>query len=370
MADVKVPFIDLKQRFVEEREELLACVERVLAKGHLVLTPEVVELEQAVQSYTGAKHCIGLNSGTDALMLGLSACGVGKGDEVIHPPISFVATTGAIAHIGATPVFADVGPDQLIDPEQVERRITPRTKAIMPVHWTGRMCNMPAIMDIAKRHNLTVIEDSAQSMGSFMGGKHGGTFGRAGAISCHPLKNFNALGDGGLLLTDDDEVAKQIRLYRNHGQAARDHVILYGINSRLDSLSAEVLKFRLTRLDNIVGRRRKNADLYRKLIRAPQIIIPEEKQGTKDAYVMFLVLAERRDALKEHLAREGIESLVYYGTALHLHDAAKRLGYKRGDFPVAEKQCDMVLALPHHQHLTEEQVSYVADTVNRFYGIN
>jgi dTDP-4-amino-4,6-dideoxygalactose transaminase len=370
MTEVKVPFIDLKQRFVEEREELLACVERVLAKGHLVLTPEVRELEEAVERYTGAKHCVSLNSGTDALMLGLWCCGVGKGDEVIHPPISFVATSGAIIHIGATPVFADVGPDQLIDPTEIERRITPKTKAIMPVHWTGRMCNMPAILDIAKRHNLVVVEDSAQSMGSYMNGKHGGTFGRAGAISCHPLKNFNAVGDGGLLLTDDDEIAKKVRVYRNHGQQARDHVVIYGVNSRLDVLSAEVLKFRLTVLDNVVARRRRNADLYRRLIKAREVTIPAEKPGTKDAYVMFLVLAERRDALKQHLAKDGIETLIYYGTALHLHEAAKKLGYKRGDFPVAEKQCDMVLALPHHQHLTEDQIAFVADKVNRFYGVN
>jgi len=370
MSEAKVPFIDLKQRFVEEREELLACVERVLAKGHVILTPEVRELEEAVERFTGAKHCIGLNSGTDALMLGLWACGIGKGDEVIHPPISFVATSAAIVHIGATPVFADVGPDQLIDPAEIERRITPRTKAIMPVHWTGRMCNMPAILDIAKRHNLVVVEDSAQSMGSYMGGKHGGTFGRAGAISCHALKNFNAIGDGGLLLTDDDEIDKKLRLYRNHGIASRDNIVSYGVNSRLDAVSAEVLKFRLTVLDNIIGRRRRNANLYRALIKARQVTIPEEKPGTTDAYVMFLALVERRDALKEHLAKAGIETLVYYGTALHLHEAAKKLGYKRGDFPVAEKQCDMVLALPHHQHLTEDQIAFVAGEVNRFYGVN
>ena len=262
-----------------------------------------------------------------------------------------------------------MGPDQLIDPAQIERRITPRTKAIMPVHWTGRMCNMPAILEIAKRHNLVVVEDSAQSMGSFMGGKHGGTFGRAGAISCHALKNFNAIGDGGLLLTDDDEIDKKLRLYRNHGIASRDNIVSYGVNSRLDAVSAEVLKFRLTVLDNIVGRRR-NANLYRELIKARQVTIPEEKAGTKDAYVMFLALVERRDELKEHLAKEGIETLVYYGTALHLHEAAKKLGYKRGDFPVAEKQCDMVLALPHHQHLSEDQIGFVADEVNRFYGVN
>lgn len=183
MSEIKVPFIDLKQRFEEERDELMACVEATLAKGHLVLTPELNEFEQMVQDYTGAKHCVGLNSGTDALMMGLWAAGVGKGDEVIHPPISFVATTGAIVHVGATPVFADVRDDGLIDPEDVERKITSKTKAIMPVHWTGKMCDMDALQAIADRHGLVILEDSAQSMGSTYKGTHGGLFGLSGAIS-------------------------------------------------------------------------------------------------------------------------------------------------------------------------------------------
>jgi len=371
MSDIKVPFIDLKQRFVDEREELLACVEATLAKGHLVLTPELNEFEGMVQDYTGARHCVGLNSGTDALMMGLWAAGIGKGDEVIHPPISFVATTGAIVHVGATPVFADVRDDQLIDPADIERKITPRTKAIMPVHWTGKMCDMEAISDIAERHNLIILEDSAQSMGSSYKGTHGGLFGLAGAISCHPLKNLNALGDGGFLLTDDDEVARKVRLYRNHGLESRDNVVMYGINSRLDVLSSEVMKFRLGKLDDLIARRKRNADLYRELIRASEIFIPEERtaEGYKDAYVMFIVQAERRDELQAFLREKGIESLVYYGTPLHLHKAAEGFGYKTGDFPVAEAQCARVLALPHNQQISADQVTYVAEQINAFYGV-
>lgn len=371
MSEIKVPFVDLKQRFIEERDELLACVEATLAKGHLVLTPELGEFEEMVQDYTGARHCVGLNSGTDALMMGLWAAGIGKGDEVIHPPISFVATTGAIVHVGATPVFADVRDDQLIDPADIERKITPRTRAIMPVHWTGKMCDMDAIADIAARHNLTILEDSAQSMGSSYNGTHGGRFGLAGAISCHPLKNLNALGDGGFLLTDDDEVARRVRLYRNHGLESRDNVVMFGINSRLDVLSSEVMKFRLAKLDDVIARRRRNADLYRKLIRAAEIYIPEERseEGYRDAYVMFIVQAERRDALQTFLREKGIESLIYYGTPLHLHKAAAGLGYKKGDLPVAEAQCEKVLALPHNQQIGEDQVAYVAEQVNAFYGV-
>lgn len=370
MSDIKVPFIDLKQRFEEERDELLACVESALAKGHLVLTPELGEFEEMVQDYTGAAHCVGLNSGTDALLMGLWSCGVGKGDEVIHPAISFVATTGAIVHVGATPVFADVREDGLIDPDDLERRITSRTKAVMPVHWTGKMCDMDAIQKIAERHGLMIIEDSAQSMGSTYKGRHGGLFGRCGAISCHPLKNLNALGDGGFLLTDDEEIAEKVRLYRNHGLASRDNVVLYGINSRLDVLSAEVMKFRLRKLDDVIARRRRNAGLYRQLITAGEVYIPPERtdEGYVDSYVMFLVRGERRDELQAYLRERGIESMVYYGTPLHLHEAARPYGYKRGDLPVAEAQCETVLALPHHQHLNDDQVAFVAEQINAFYG--
>lgn len=368
MSDVKVPFVDLKQRYQDEREELLACVERVLSQGHLVLTEEVAALERDIEAHTGARHCVALNSGTDALLMALWSLGIGRGDEVITTPTSFIATVGAIVHVGATPVFADVRADQNIDPAQVEARITPRTKAILPVHWTGRMCDMDALQAIAARHGLHLIEDSAQCMGAYWKGRHGGTFGTVGAISAHPLKNLNALGDGGFLLTGDDGVAERVRLYRNHGLASRDNAVMFGVNSRLDSLHAEVLRFRLTRLDWVIAQRRRNADLYRRLITAPEVFIPEEKPGTRDSYVMFIIQAERRDALKDYLAAAGIESLVYYGTPLHLHKAAAPLGYRRGDLPVAEAQCERVLALPHHQYLTEDQVAYVAETVNRFYG--
>lgn len=369
MTNIKVPFIDLKQRFVEEREELLACVERVLSKGHFILTQEVTDFERHITEFTAAKHCIALNSGTDALMLGLMAMGIGKGDEVITAPNSFVASAGSIAHIGATPTFADVSIDQNINPVEIERRITPRTKAIMPVHWTGRIADMHAIQAIADKHGLMIIEDSAQSMGAYYHGKHGGTFGRVGCFSAHPLKNFNAVGDGGFMVTNDDEIAKHCRIYRNHGLLDRNTCVMFGVNSRLDSLHAEILSFRLTRLESVVERRRKNADIYRSLIKAPEVYMPQCKPHEKNAFVMFIVQCDRRDQLKAFLQERGIESLVYYPTPIHLQPAAAKLGYKRGDFPVAERQADRVLALPHHQNLTETQIEFVANSVNEFYGV-
>jgi len=217
MTEFKVPFIDLQQRFIEEKAELMACVERILSQGHLVMTQEVFDFERRVTEFTGAKHCVSCANGTDALMLGLWALGISKGDEVITTPISFIASTGSIAHVGATPVYADVREDQNIDPAEIEKKITPRTKAIMPVHWSGRIADMDAILDIARKHKLSVIEDAAQSMGAYYKGKHGGTFGNIGTFSAHPLKNLNAIGDGGFLVTDDEDLAKKIRLYRNHG---------------------------------------------------------------------------------------------------------------------------------------------------------
>jgi dTDP-4-amino-4,6-dideoxygalactose transaminase len=367
-AALKVPFIDLKQRYEEEKSELLACVERVVSQGHFVLTQEVSEFEEQAARVVGVKHVVGLNSGTDALMMALWAHGVGKGDEVITTPVSFVATTGSIVHVGARPVYVDVREDQNIDPARVEAAITPRTKAIMPVHWTGRIADMDAIMDIARRRGLLVIEDAAQTMGAYYRGRHGGSFGHAAGFSAHPLKNLNALGDGGFMGTNDDEVARKVRLYRTHGLESRDSCALYGVNSRLDSLNAEVLKFRLGRLKSVVDRRRKNAALYRKLIKQGPIQLPAEREHEHSSYVMFIAQADQRDRLKDHLAQHGVESLVYYGTPLHLHKAAASLGYKRGDFPVAERQCDRVLALPHHQHLTEDQIAHAAEAVNQFYG--
>lgn len=368
MTDVKVPFIDLQQRFQEEKEELLACVERVLEKGHLVMTPELAEFEAKVAKFTGAKHCIGLNSGTDALMMGLMALGVGRGDEVITSPISFVATIGSIAHIGATPVFADVRDDQNIDPAEIEKKITSKTKAIMPVHWTGRIADMNAIQEIAKANDLLIIEDSAQTMGAYYHGQHGGTFGDAGAISAHPLKNLNALGDGGWLLTNNDEVTEKVRAYRNHGLVDRDTCASFGVNSRLDVLNAEVLSFRLDRLKSVIERRRKNANFYREQITAEQMFIPPCQPYEENPFVMFLTQCGKRDELQACLAENGIQSLVYYGTPLHLQPAAAKFGYKRGDLPVAERQSDRVLALPHHQYLTEDQITYVAEIINKFYA--
>ncbi|MDC3096444.1 DegT/DnrJ/EryC1/StrS family aminotransferase [Alphaproteobacteria bacterium] len=368
---MKIPFIDLKARYIEEKKELLTAVEKVLSSGSLVMTKELQEFEEKVEQYTKAKFCIGLNSGTDALMMGLWAAGIKKDDEVIQPAISFIATVGATIHIGAIPIFCDVNNDGLIDVSKIESKITKKTKAIVPVHWAGKMCEMDKIEEIAKKYNLKIIEDSAQAMGSYFKKKHGGLFGECGAISCHPLKNLNAVGDGGLLLTNNETIADKVKLYRNHGLLSRDNVVSFGINSRLDVIHAEILKFRLKKLNDVINRRRKNANFYREFIKCKgEIYIPPEKsnEGYVDSYVMFIVQADERDKLKEFLDKNGIETLIYYGTPLHLHTASRKLGYKEGDFPVAESQCKKVLALPHNQNISQKEVAFVASKINEFYG--
>ena len=361
-----VPYIDLKQRFIDEKKHLLNIIENTLKKGTLVLTSELNDFERKISKFSGIKYGIGLNSGTDALMMGLMALGIKKGDEVITSPISFVATVGSIVHVGARPVFVDVRDDFLINPDLIEKAITKNTKAIMPVHWTGDVCEMDRIVEISLKYNIPIIEDAAQSMGSYYKNRHAGTFGTVGAISFHPLKNLNGLGDGGMLLTNNEEIANKVNQYRNHGLVSRDHVEEFGVNSRLDVLHAEVLNFRMDKLSWVIEQRAKNIRYYKKNICSKHVQILDDKQEVKPSHVMFLIKSPFRDQLKQFLNDRGIETLIYYGTPLHLHPASKKLGYKTGDFKIAEKLAKSVLALPHHQYLKKKQLKYVVDNINEF----
>jgi len=367
---MRVNFIDLKQRYIEEKNDLQKIINKTLKSGNLVLTPEIEEFEKKICKYVKSKYCVSLNSGTDALMLSLWSLGIKKGDEVITSPISFIATAGAIAHVGAIPKFVDVNYDLNINVELIEKKITKKTKAIMPVHWTGRICEMNKINKIAKKYNIPVIEDSAQAMGSYYKNVHGGTFGKIGIFSAHPLKNLNAIGDSGFLVTNNKNIYKKIRTYRNHGLVARDDVSFFGVNSRMDTINSQILTMRLTKLSNIIKKRRYNVNLYRKYINDKNIFIPECKNYEYNSFVMFIVLAENRDNLKKYLEKFGIQTLIYYGKPLHLHKASKIFGYKKGDYPIAENICNKVLALPHHQYLTKKQIIYVATKINVFYKFN
>lgn len=362
-----IELIDLKLRYKSEKKEILKCLDKVLSKGHLILTKELEDFEKKISNYNGVKYCLGLNSGTDALMMALWSLGIGKGDEVITSSISFIASIGAIIHVGAKPILVDINEDLNMNCDLIESKITKKTKAIMPVHWTGRICNMNKINKIARRNNLFVIEDAAQAMGSLYKNKSAGNFSDISAFSSHPLKNLNALGDGGFVLTNKKNLYEKIRRYRNHGMIRRDDAEIFGVNSRLDSLNAEVLSFRLGKLKNVVKRRRENVKIYLENIKTEKVKFSIEKNFEKNSYVMFIALCENRDELKSFLDKNGIQTLIYYGTPLHLHKASKVLGYEKGDFPVAEDCAKKVLAFPHHQYLKKNQILYVCRKINQFY---
>lgn len=363
-----IPFWDLPAQYKEEQTELLPAVRAVLERGDFVGGNAIGELEAALAARIGVKHVIAVNSGTDALALGLKVLGVGPGDEVITPPNSFVASTATIANAGAKPVFADVLPDQNFDPDAVAAAITPRTKAIMPVHMTGRIADMDAILALAQRHGLAVIEDAAQSCGSTYRGRHSGSFGDIGCFSAHPLKNMNAAGDAGYLATDNDGYAERLRLLRNHGLVDRETVNEWGFNSRMDTLQAVVLKLRLKRLDSVIERKRRIVDRYRAKLNAEHVFIPPCRQIEFNTFVLFVAQVERRQELRTHLAACGIGTAVHYPVPIHLQPAAASLGYKRGDFPVAERQAARIVSLPVHQFLTDDDVDYVSDCINQFYA--
>jgi dTDP-4-amino-4,6-dideoxygalactose transaminase len=362
----KVELIDLRARYSDERNKIINILDKLLKKGNLILTPEVELLENEIANYTGSKYCLGLNSGTDALMMSLWACGIKKGDEVITSAISFIASAGAIVHLGAIPIFADVNEDLNIDPLNIEKLITRKTKAIMPVHWTGRMCDMDKITKISKKYNLKIIEDAAQGMGSYYKKKHAGRFSKVAAFSAHPLKNLNGIGDSGFITTDDKSIYNKIKLYRNHGLAGRDNVKIFGVNSRMDTINAEIIRFRLKKLKTVITKRKKNIRYYRNFLRTDKVKIIPDKKFETNSYVMFIVLCENRDELKKYLEKHKIQSLIYYGNPLHKHEASKGIKLK-STLQKSEYYASKVLALPHHQNLSKKDIFYVCEVINKFY---
>ena len=356
----RVPYVNLGAQFAEEKAELMPRIEAVLATGMHVGGPEIEALEGEIAAYVGTRHAVTLNSGTDALMLGLLGAGLGPGDEVITPPNSFVASTAAIVRAGAVPVFADVRLDGLLDPEAVRAALTPRTAAIMPVHLWGGVCDMDAIASLAERHGLAILEDAAQAMGTEHRGRRAGSLGTVGCFSAHPLKILNALGDAGFITTDDEAIARRVRRLRNHGLADRDTVVEFGYASRLDAVQAAVLRFRLERLEGMIARRRANVERYRALLTGVPIRLPAEKPYERHTYVNFASQCDRRDELQAHLAARGVQAVVHYNTPIHLQPAADKLGYRRGQFPVTERLAGTILALPSNQTLTADDVSYVS----------
>jgi dTDP-4-amino-4,6-dideoxygalactose transaminase len=366
--DSRIPYVNLQKQWLEERDDLLPIIGKVLENAQLVGGDELDKFEESIAKLCGTKYACGLNSGTDALMLALALSGVGKGDEVITPPNSFIASTAAIVHIGAIPVFVDVLPDQNIDPSKIEAAITKKTKAIMPVHLTGRMCDMDPINDIALKYGLKVIEDAAQSVGSKYKGRLSGSIGDVGCFSTHPLKNLNACGDGGFLTTNDEAIYNKSRSYRNHGMVNRNIVNHFGIVTRMDNLQASILNYRLAKLETVTQKRRNNAKLYIEKINNQDIFVPEEKVSEYNVYHTFVIQTRYRDDLKEYLSQNEIDTAIHYPVPIHLQPAAKKLGYKVGDFPIVEKQSKEILTLPVNQYLEKNELEVIISVINKFQG--
>ncbi|OHC74029.1 MAG: transcriptional regulator [Rhodospirillales bacterium RIFCSPLOWO2_12_FULL_58_28] len=363
----QISYVAIAEQFADERDDIMPIIESVLAGGNYVGGPAIDRLEEEVARFVGVKHCVALNSGTDALMLGMKCLGIGPGDEVITPPNSFIASTAAIANLGAVPVFVDAGPDQNIDVSLIEAAITPKTRAIMPVHLTGRVCDMDPVLALADKHGLTVIEDAAQAMGAAYKGRRAGSIGNVGCFSAHPLKIFNSCGDGGLATTNDDKIAERIRHLRNHGLIDRDTVVEFGYVSRMDVLQAEILRYRLPRLGRTIAIRKRNAAVYRELLDPNYAFIPPAKDYEDNTFTMFVAQFDRRDELQSYLKDNGVATGVHYPTPIHLQPAARRYGGKPGDFPVIERQSKRILSLPHHQFLTEDQIRHISGLVNAFF---
>ena len=365
---MKIDAIDLKLRSKLEEKQLIKSFKKIIKQSSFVLSKQVTNFEKKISNYLKAKYCLGCNSGTDALMMALWAAEVKKGDEVITTPISFVATIAAIKHVGAKPILVDVGEDLNIDTNLIERKITKRTKAIMPVHWGGRICNMKKINKISKKYNLKIIEDSAQAIGGYCKStkKFAGNLGDIGCFSAHPLKILNAVGDGGYIVTNNKRIYEKIKMYRNHGIDGNE-VEIFGVNSRLDSIHAEILSFRLKSVKKIINKRAANIKFYKKFINTDQISFLKDDPNYINSNNLFHIFANNRDSLVKYLKKKGIDVKIYYPTPLHLLKSSKELGYKKGSLPKAEYYTKKIVSLPFHQYLKKKQITEVINAVNKFY---
>jgi len=365
---MRVPFSYLDRQFAN-LEEYLDDLRSFIPSGDFTLGKPLQEFERRFAELSGMPHAIGVASGTDALILSLKIHGVGAGDEVITTPNTFIATVGAIAMTGARPVFVDSEDGFVIDPSKIEAAITPCTKAIVPVHYTGNVADMPTIAEIAHRRNLLVVEDACQAIYGAIEGKPVGSWGATACFSLHPLKNLNVWSDGGLIVTRDAELDRKLRLYRNHGLATRDEVEIFGHNSRLDTIQA-VVGNRLiadvpARTERRIAIARRYDQAFAQL--APQLRVPPRRPGVRHVFHLYIARVDRRDELVRFLVERGIEAKVHYPIPIHLQKAATSLGYKRGDFPRAETDAEQVITFPAHPYLTDEEVDYTAAQVRAFF---
>lgn len=361
----KVSFLDLRVSDPDERRALLEAVDGVFHHGRIVLGPEVDELERRIATQCNRKYAVGVNSGSDALLLGLTSLGIGPGDEVITTSLSWIATANAIALTGATPVFADIGPDLNLDPASVEALITPRTKALLPVHYTGKACDMSELGRIAEQHGVLLVEDAAQAFGALHQGRPVGSFGDIACFSMNPMKVLAACGEAGMIVTDRPEIYERLVSLRYNGTVNREVCIEPSRNSRLDTLQAAILLARLGRLDDLIQQRRQIAAWYEEQL-SEVVEVPRENNGDRDVYYTYTVRADRRDELKAYLETQGIETKIQHPLLMPQQPAYRDKA--RGHFPKAEQQVQRILCIPGHEKLSRSEVSYVSDHIRRFYG--
>ncbi|MGQ9713038.1 MAG: DegT/DnrJ/EryC1/StrS family aminotransferase [Desulfotomaculales bacterium] len=374
---MKIPVLDLTRQYNTIRKEIDAAVARVLSSGRFILGSEVEAFEQEVAEYLGVRHAIGVASGTDALLLSLRALGIGPRDAVVVPSFTFFATAGVVHNVGATPVFVDIDPHTLnIDPRNVEERLATdptlraKTKAIIPVHLYGQMADMDEIMAIAREYELFVIEDAAQAIGAEYRGRKAGSIGHLGCFSFFPTKNLGAYGDGGMVVTNDDELAERVRMLRVHGARPKYYHHLVGYNSRLDALQAAILRAKLPHLPEWSAARQRLAARYDELLREIDgLVLPYRATDRTHIFHQYTirVLGGKRDALRAYLAEQGIATEVYYPLPLHLQPCFRHLSYREGDLPESERASREVLSLPMFPELTEEEQGYVAEEIRGFF---
>ena len=358
----------LRQQFADH-DEIWEKIREVVIRGDFTLGSEVDRIEDEYAKLCGTRHAIGVGSGTDALFLSLKALGIDKGDEVITTPFTFYATIGAIVTAGAKPVFVDVRDDFNINPALIEDKITTRTKAILPVHWSGNPCDMDTIGYIASKHNLAVVGDACHAIKATYKGQSVGSLGTMACFSFHPLKNLNVWGDGGIITTNSDDLADKLRLLRNHGLVGRDECQVFAYNSRLDTIQAVVARHLLAKMDHITHSRVAHAAYFdEKLSAITQVKVPLRHTDSYQVYHIYSICCERRDELARYLIDHGVDAKVHYPVPMHLQPAANYLGYNKGDFPVAEGIADSTLSLPVHEFITMEQQIRVVSLIESFYG--
>jgi dTDP-4-amino-4,6-dideoxygalactose transaminase len=365
---MQVPFLDLKVLHKEIEGDVLPMVKEIMENGAFIGGPQVSGFETEFAEFCDSSYCAGLNSGTDALRFALMSLGVGPGDEVITVPNTFIATTEAISQVGATPVFVDVYQNTSeINISQIEEKITKKTKAIIPVHLYGQPADMEPILDIGNKHGLDIIEDACQAHGALYKGRKTGSLGKIGCFSFYPGKNLGAYGEGGAIVTQDEDIAHKIQMIRDHGQSKKYHHQLEGYNGRLDAIQAGVLRIKLRKLDEWNKSRRRNASLYNELLgNTPGVEVTVEEGFAQSVYHLYVIFVENREGLQKYLGENGIGTGLHYPVPLHLQTAYDHLGYKEGDFPVAEMLSKKLLSLPMYPQLTHSQIEYVVENIKKF----